>query len=174
MANLAGLHGDNERAVSLSAEVERYALGTGNRALLSGVQLARGFAALGDGRPGEAFAELRRMMDPADQAYQAPQCTWAVDYLAEAAALSGQHSLSWAGSTNRHRGTGRRDDLACVRRAIALARAILADDEQAEERFAQARQDTAGAPPWSGARLDLAYGTWLRGQHRTAQARELL
>ena len=172
-AGLAGLHGDHQRAVSLSGEVERYALGTGNRSLLNGVQLARGFAALGDGRAGDAFAELRRMMDPADQAYQAPQCAWAVDYLAEAAALSGQRAAGTvilrdveelAGATTAPG----------VRRAIALARAVLADDEQAEERFAQARQDTAGAPPWSGARLDLAYGSWLRGQRRAAQAREPL
>jgi DNA-binding CsgD family transcriptional regulator len=172
-ANLAGLHGDHERAVSLSGEVERYALGAGNRSLLNGVQLARGFAALGDGRPGDAFAELRRMMDPADLAYQAPQCAWAVDYLAEAAALSGQHALGsdmlaaveeLAGATTAPG----------VRRAIALARAFLAPDEVAEERFAQARECAADAPAWFGARLDLAYGSWQRGQHRAAQAREPL
>jgi hypothetical protein len=58
------------------------------------VQLARGFAALGDGRPGDAFAEFRRMMDPADRAYQAPQSAFAVDYLAEATAQSGQAALA--------------------------------------------------------------------------------
>ena len=169
-ANLAGLHGDHERALSLSGEVERYALGTGNRSLLNGVQLARGFAALGDGRPDDAFAELRRMMDPADQAYQAPQCVFAVDYLAEAAALSGQRSLGSAMLSDVEELTGT-TTAPGVRRAIALARAVLAQDEDAEERFAQAREYAAGAPAWFGARLDLAFGTWLRGQQRAAQAR---
>jgi len=172
-ANLAGLHGDHERAVSLSAEVERYALRVGNRSLLNGVQLARGLAALGDGRPHDAFAEFRRMMDPADQAHQAPQCAWAVDYLAEAAALSGQQAHATAVLRDIE-GLAGTTTAPGVKRAIALARAVLAPDEAAEELFAQAREATAGAPAWSGARLDLAYGSWLRGRHRAAQARELL
>ncbi len=61
-----------------------------------------------------------------------------------------------------------------MRRAIALARVVLAEDEVAEERFAQAREYADGAPAWFGARLDLAYGSWLRGQQRAAQAREPL
>ena len=172
-ANLAGLHGDHERAVSLSGEVERYALGTGNRSLLNGVRLARGFAALGDDRPGDAFAEFRCMMDPGDQAYQVPQCAFAIDYLAEAAALSGQRPAGAAVLRDIEELAGT-TTAPGVRRAIALAGAILADDEAAEERFAQAREHADGAPAWSGARLDLAYGTWLRGQHRAAQAREPL
>jgi hypothetical protein len=91
-ANLAGLRGEYDRAWSLSGEVEGYALGTGNRSLLNGVRLSRGFAALGDDRPAVAFAEFRRMMDPADQSYQAPQFAFAVDYLADAAVLSVKRS----------------------------------------------------------------------------------
>ncbi|TVZ06806.1 LuxR family transcriptional regulator [Trebonia kvetii] len=137
------------------------------------MQLARGFAALGDGRPVDAFAELRRMMDPADQAYQAPQCAWAVDYLAEAAALSGRRAEGAAILRDVEVLTGA-TTAPDVRRAIALARVVLAEDEVAEERFAQAREYAAGAPAWFGARLDLAYGSWLRGEHRAAQARQPL
>jgi len=68
-ASLAGLRGEYERAKSLSAEVEQTALVAGNRSLLNGVQLTRGLAALGFHRPEEAFTELCRMMDRADQAY---------------------------------------------------------------------------------------------------------
>jgi DNA-binding CsgD family transcriptional regulator len=61
-----------------------------------------------------------------------------------------------------------------VLRAMALARAVLAGDDTAERRFAEAREHAAGAPAWYGARLDLAHGTWLRGQGRAPQAREPL
>ncbi len=110
-ANLAGLHGDHERAASLSAEIERYALGTGNRSLLNGVQLARGFAALGDGRPVDAFAELRRMMDPADQAYQVPQCVFRCRLPGRGSSAE-RAAFPWVGHPARRRGTDRRDDRA--------------------------------------------------------------
>jgi ATP/maltotriose-dependent transcriptional regulator MalT len=172
-ANLAGLRGEYDRAWSLSEDVEQYALDAGNRALLNGVRLSRGFAALGDERPAVAFTEFRRMMDPADPAYQAPQCSWAIDYLAEAAVLSGQAGEASAivsGIEELAGGT----TAPGVLRAMALACAVLADDDTAERRFAQAREHAAAAPPWYGARLDLAHGTWLRGQRRATQAREPL
>lgn len=172
-SNLAGLRGEYERALSLSGEVERYALRAGNRSLLNGVQLTRGFAALGDGRPDEAFAELRRMMDPADQAYQSPQCAFAIDYLAEAAALSG-HNAEASVIVRDIAGLVAATTAPGVLRAMALSRAMLAGDDTAEQRFAQAREHAAHAPAWFAARLDLAYGTWLRGQRRAAQAREPL
>lgn len=172
-ANLAGLRGEYERALSWSGEVERYALSAGNRALLSGVQLTRGFAALGDSRPAEAFTEFRRMTDPADQAYQSPQCAWAIDYLAEAAALSGHAAEASAivSDVGQLAGTTTAPG---VLRAIALARAVLAADDTAERCFAQAREHAADAPAWFAARLDLAYGTRLRGQGRAAQAHQPL
>ena len=172
-ANLAGLRGEYERALSWSGEVERYALSAGNRALLSGVQLTRGFAALGDSRPAEAFTEFRRMTDPADQAYQSPQCAWAIDYLAEAAALSGHAAEASAivSDVGQLAGTTTAPG---VLRAIALARAVLAADDTAERCFAQAREHAADAPAWFAARLDLAYGTRLRGRGRAVQARQPL
>ena len=172
-ANIAGLRGDYERARSLSGEVERIAVEAGNRSLLNGVQLTRGFAALGTQRPAEAFTEFNRMMDRNDQAYQAPQCAWAADYLAEAAVLSGhagQAAAVLGGLEKLVGGT----TAPGVLRAMALSRAVLADDDAAKQRFAEARELAATAPPWYQARLDLAYGSWLRRQRRMAQAQEPL
>src|SRR5262249_20733621 len=157
---VAGLRGDYDRARSMSAEIERIALGAGNRALLSGVQLSRGFAALGSERPEEAFTELSRMMDRTDQAYQSPQCARAVAFFADGAALIrrveearlvlGQLEELTAFTTAQS-----------VRRAMTLARAILADENAAEWRLEEARELAPAGSPWYRARLDLAYGSWL-------------
>jgi ATP/maltotriose-dependent transcriptional regulator MalT len=173
LANVAGLRGDYDRARSLSAEIERIALAAGNRALLSGVQLSRGFAALGSEQPEEAFTELSRMMDRTDQAYQSPQCAWAVAFFAEAAALSrrveearvvlGQLEELTAFTTAQS-----------VRRAMALARAVLADENAAEWRLEQARKLAPAGSPWYRARLDLTYGSWLLSRRQIAAARDAL
>jgi ATP/maltotriose-dependent transcriptional regulator MalT len=172
-ADVAGLRGDYDRACALSGDVERIALETGNRSLLNGVQLARGLAALGAQHPAEAFTQLSRMMDRSDPAYQAPQCAWAADYLAEAAALSG-HTGHAAAILDGLQDLAGDTTAPGVLRAMALSRAVLADDDAAEQRFAAARELAASASPWYRARLDRAYGSWLRRQQRIADAHEPL
>jgi DNA-binding CsgD family transcriptional regulator len=171
--NLAGLRGDSGTALDIAAEVEQEVAKAGNRALLNGVQLTRGLAALGDGRPGDAFDEFRQMVDRHDIAYQYPQCAWAIDYLAESASLSGRraealeplrHVRELAGDTTA----------SAVVRALAYAEAVLADEDQAEARFEEANRLRANAPPWYRARVDLAYGSWLRRQRRVAESRRPL
>ena len=171
--NLAGLRGDSSAAMDIAAEVEVDAVKSGNRALLSGVQLTRGFAALGDGRPGDAFDEFRQMVDRNDIAYQYPQCAWVIDYLAEAASLSGRgeeaigplrHVEELAGDTTA----------SGVVRALAYARAVLAGEDQAEALFNQAIQLKVNASPWYCARVDLAHGSWLRRHRRVAESRRPL
>jgi DNA-binding CsgD family transcriptional regulator len=171
--NLAGLRGDPATAADIAAEVETEAVKAGNRALVNGVQLARGLAALGDGRPGNAFDEFRHMMDRDDIAYQYPQCAWAIDYLAESASLSGRrqealgpfrHIEELAGDTTA----------SGVVRALAYARAVLADEAEAEGLFHKAIRLKVSASPWYCARVDLAYGSWLRRQRRVAESRRPL
>jgi ATP/maltotriose-dependent transcriptional regulator MalT len=171
--NVAGLRGDYDRARSLSAEVERIALATGNRSLLNGVQLCRGFAALGAERPDEAFTEFSRMMNRTDQAYQSPQSAWAVDYLAEAAALSGRTDQAPAVLDHIEELIGH-TTAPGVLRAMALSRAALADENAAERRLAEARELAPSAPPWYQARLELMHGSWLLGQRRIVPARDAL
>jgi DNA-binding NarL/FixJ family response regulator len=171
--SLAGLRGDVSRALDIAAEVEKDAAKAGNRALLNGVQLTRGLAALGDGRPGDAFDEFRHMVDRNDIAYQYPQCAWVIDYLAESASLSGRGQEALR--PLRHI-----EDLACdttasgVVRALAHARAVLADEDQAEALFQDAIRLKANASPWYCARVDLAYGSWLRRHRRVAESRRSL
>ena len=170
---LAGLRGDAASALSVAADVEMSAVREGNHGVLSAVQLTRGLAALGDGRPGAAVDEFLRMIDPGDVAYHYSQCTWVIDYLAEAAMLSGRGQEVLEAL---HYVEELADDTPAsgVVRALAYARAVLADDEHAEELFACASQLKAGAPPWYRARIDLAYGSWLRRHRRMAESRQPL
>ena len=171
--NLAGLRGDFSRATDIAAEVEKDAAKAGNRALLNGVQLTRGLAALGDGRPREAFDEFRHMVDRNDVAYQYPQCAWAIDYLAESASLCGRteealeplrHIEELAGDTTA----------SGIVRALAYARALLAPEDQAEARFEEAIALKVNASTWYCARVDLAHGSWLRRRRRVAESRRPL
>ena len=171
--NLAGLRGDVGRAMDLVAEVEKQAVRDGNRSLLNGVQLTRGLAALGDGRPGDAVDEFVRMVDPDDIAYQYPQCAWVIDYLAEAASLSGRAEEA-RGPLRRIEELADGTPASGVTRALAYARAVLADDDQAEALFAEAVRPADGVPPWYRARVGLAYGSWLRRQRRVAESRRPL
>jgi DNA-binding CsgD family transcriptional regulator len=171
--NLAGLRGDPAAALAIGAEVEKDAARSGNRALLDGVQLTRGFAALGDGRPGDAFDEFRRMFDPDDVAYQYPQCAWAIDYLAESASLSGRREEALP--PLRHIEALTVDTPASgVVRALAYARAVLAAEDQAEALFDSAARLKVSASPWYCARVDLAQGSWLRRRRRVAESRRPL
>jgi DNA-binding NarL/FixJ family response regulator len=169
-ANLAALQGDSERAHTVLEDAERIAVLTGNGALLNGVLLSRGLAELGRERPAEAYAHLRRMMVRGDPAFHRTQRAWAVDYLAEAALACGQ--------TEDARDILRalEADLSdvpspSVVRSVRYAGALLATDEDAEARFAQAYAIGAVASPWYRARLDLARGSWLRRRRRAAASR---
>jgi DNA-binding CsgD family transcriptional regulator len=171
--NIAALRGNPATATDIASEVETEAVKAGNRAIVNGVQLTRGLAALGDGRPGDAFEEFRLMLDRDDLAYQYPQCAWAIDYLAESASVSGRRSEALSSLRDVERLVG--DTTASgVVRALAYARAVLADDAQAARLFDEAVRLKVSASPWYGARVDLAHGSWLRRHRRVAESRRPL
>ncbi|MGW4241907.1 BREX system ATP-binding domain-containing protein, partial [Nocardia sp. NPDC004722] len=162
-ANLAALRGLSSDSAALLAEVERAAVLSGNEGLLNGVQLSKGLSRLGCADPEGAYQQLRRMMDPADPAYHALQSYWAIDYLAEAAADADRVEDARAIVARMEPMLAHTDSLG-VHRAYRFAHALLAPDDEAEVRFARAYELAAAASPWYRARLDLAYGTWLRRQ----------
>jgi hypothetical protein len=58
---------------------------------------------------------------------------------------------------------------ATLRVQLSYARAVLADDEHAEELFHAALAQNLIRWPWPQARIELAYGTWLRRQRRVPE-----
>ena len=61
-----------------------------------------------------------------------------------------------------------------VVRALAYARAVLADEDEAECLFETAVEKKVNASPWYCGRVDLAFGSWLRRRRRMAESRRPL
>ncbi|WP_406636549.1 AAA family ATPase [Amycolatopsis sp. WGS_07] len=169
-AEIAALRGEHKQANALADEAERAGLAAGARPVLATVQLARGLVALSEGRYEDAFADLRRLLDPADPAYQLALRAYCVAELTEAAVRAGQ--------TEAMRDIlAELELLAATTSAPALhiglryARAVLAPKETAEDLFTAALgADLSGWPAERG-RVHLAFGEWLRRQRRVVESR---
>ncbi|SHF91511.1 ATP-binding protein [Streptoalloteichus hindustanus] len=169
-AEIAALRGEHERSGALAEEAERVGLAAGARPVLATVQLARGLAALSEGRFDDAFAALRRVLDPADPAYQLGLRAYFVAELTEAAVRAGQ--------TDALRDVLRElEPLAATTPSPALhiglryARAVLAPNDEAEELFTAALRADLTAWPAERARVHLAFGEWLRRQRQVVRSR---
>ncbi|WP_409463147.1 AAA family ATPase [Amycolatopsis sp. GA6-003] len=169
-AEIAALRGDHKQASTLADQAERAGLAAGARPVLATVQLARGLVAVSEGRYEDAFADLRRLLDPADPAYQLALRAYCVAELTEAAVRAGQTAAM------REILAGL-EPLATTTSAPALhiglryARAVLAPKESAEDLFTTAlRADLSGWPAERG-RVHLAFGEWLRRQRRVVESR---
>jgi ATP/maltotriose-dependent transcriptional regulator MalT len=169
-AEIAALRGDHEQAKTLADEAERVSLAAGARPVLATVALARGLTALGEGRFDDAFADLRRILDPTDPAYQLALRAYCVAELTEAAVHAGrteQMRQIMAGLESLAAST----PSPALHVGLRYARAVLAPNEDAEELFRAAlREDLSGWPMERG-RLQLAFGEWLRRQRRVVESR---
>jgi DNA-binding CsgD family transcriptional regulator len=170
---LAALRGDEAIAMELAATAERVVLPTGNAAVEGAVQLTRGVAALGAGRYENAYHYLRGMLDPSDAAHHRLNDYWAVGFLADAAVRTGR------GHEARRLVAELEGRLAVTpsplfRDVMGHAQAVLADGDEAQAAFQRALQADTWLGPFSRARLQLAYGAWLRRRRRVAEARSPL
>jgi hypothetical protein len=166
------LRGQTDDALAMAAEAEHAAGGRRLGDLLACVQLARGYAMINAGEYGQAYDELSRMFDPADPAFHLTERFHSVMYLAEAATRAGRAADA------REVIAGLEADAAMtpaptLHLHLSYARAILADDDAAEDLFLAALGADLVRWPWLRARI-VAYGGWLRRQRRGAQARQPL
>ncbi|XVU22843.1 helix-turn-helix transcriptional regulator [Actinoplanes sp. CA-054009] len=168
-AVLAALRGDEEAVRGLATVAEQGALSGGVRPVLATARLARGLAALGAGRYAEAYEHLQRMHDPADPAFHPALRCFSLADLADAAAHSG-HTEEAMAIVAEIEELGRRTPSPALHGGLRHARAVLAGDHRAEELFRAA----LGEGPYARARVQLAYGRWLRRQRRIADSRGLL
>jgi DNA-binding NarL/FixJ family response regulator len=168
-ALVAGLRGESDEAEAQAAAATRL-VPTHSSLLLAKVQHARGVAALGAGRYADAYHQLQRIYDPADPAYHPVKGHEVIDLLVEAALHSG-HQAEAVQQTEVLR--QRADATPSPRFGIPLrfARAVLADDADAEALFAEALHGDIEGYPLDRARLQLAFGTWLRRQRRVTESR---
>lgn len=172
-AEIAALRGEDGQADQLAAEAEQAGLAVGARPVLATVQMARGMAALGQGRFADAFAQLYRMHDPADPAYQVALRCYAVPELAEAAVRSGLANTmsAMAALMDELEQLARSMSSPALGMGLSYARAVLAKDDDAELLFTLA---LGSGWPFHHARVQLAFGEWLRRRRRAAESRPLL
>ena len=162
--------GHAEEALELAARAEQMASGKHLNALLSAVRRARGCAWISSGRYPDAYTELSHAFDPADPSYH-PRLRFAsVMLLAEAAVRCGEQDGARAVMKDL-------ELVAAVTPAPALhvyllyARAVLAHDGDAEDLYRTALSQDLSRWPWPRARIELAYGSWLRRHRRVAESR---
>jgi DNA-binding CsgD family transcriptional regulator len=169
----AAMRGEEERTERLAGDAARVASRFSASHILALAQMARGVAALGAGRPLDAFEELQRLFTDGDPAHHWTMKWWGLADFVEAAvhshrreacaplvaeltALVEQTPAFWLHVVLRH------------------ARALLADDEIAESHFQEALSADLSHWPFQRAQLLLAYGEWLRRQRRIAESRQPL
>ncbi len=167
-AVLAARRGDTTTATELAAQAERVLLMVGLPPLLALVQLARGTVALGAGRYDEAYEQLARIFDPHDAAYHPHLRAWALVDLAEAAGGGYQDAARRHCTELIPEATATGSPL--LRASLAVAAPMLATDD-AQALFDAAFGAGLAAWPLHRARLQLAYGMWLRRRQQAADSR---
>ena len=169
-ALIAAARGEVDIAEELVAEVEAIALPMGVNFLLANGQIVRGVSAFALGHHLEAFENLLRLFDPRDPAHHPLISTLAIGDLADAAIHSG-HTDEALTVVDSH--SSLEDGCASPRfhNGMRFARALLADDRNADALFQSALEADLAGWPLDRARLLLAYGEWLRRQRRIAESR---
>ncbi len=162
-----------ERAQALAGEAEQTARRRRLNCLLALIQLARGIGSLTAGNYAEAFDALRVTFDPADPTYHPVERFHGVMFLAEAAMHGGHVERAVPILTELEQDTLTTPS-PTVHVQLSYARAVLADDTDAESLYLAALRQDLVRWPWARARIELAYGTWLRRQRRVAESRSPL
>jgi len=164
------LRGRPEQALALAARAEQSAKRGRLNDLLACARLARGCVWISTGRYAEAYEELLPLFDPADPSYHQRELFSGVMFLAEAAVHADQREDA--------RGViAGLEQVAAITPSPILhvhllyARAVLADDADAECLYLSALGQNLTRWPWVRARIELAYGRWLRRQRRVCESR---
>lgn len=172
-AKLAALRGETATALALAEEAEEAGLPVGARPVLATALMARGLAALGDGRFDEAYGHLRRLHDPADPAFQIALRLTSLGDLVDAATHSGRTEQVRSVVAELSE-TAARTPAPVLHADLRLARAVLAADDEAAALFETALRADLAAWPLIRSRTELAYGEWLRRHRRAVESRDHL
>ena len=168
-ATIAAYRGEIAAAEALAAAGEQSLLPLCATPMQALVHIPRGAAALADGRFDEAYQHLRRIFDPADSAYHPHVRSWALVDLVEAATHSG-HEDDAAVLVSELERVAARTRSPWLKAGLAFARPVLSREPD-DSAFLASLGAGLGDWPFIRARLELAYGLWLRRQRRPADAR---
>lgn len=138
--------------------------------MLAPAHLARGAAALGDGRHEDAFRALWPVFDEDNPAFHGFMRWPAVLDLVEAGAR-GEHATQVEKVASDLEEIAKRSEPPILLAVLAAARPLLSDDDQAEALFLAALDDDLGTYSFLRARTLFSFGRWLRRQRRSADSR---
>jgi len=169
-ATLRGLRGEAEAAERLVAEAEKAAISQGLNDLICMIAFARGLICLGAGQPEVALEHLTRVFDRSDPAFHEAARFMSITYLADAAAQSGQGHIA-AAILEDLETLAQRTPSPTLHGGLRYARAVLAPDDEAGRLYAVALRSDLRHRAFDHARLQLAYGAWLRRHRRVTESR---
>jgi DNA-binding CsgD family transcriptional regulator len=170
IALVAAMRGDEEHAERLAARAELVAEPVGANITMAFAQFGKVLAALATGRHAVAYENAERLFDPADSAHHPVICSWLIADLADAARHTGHVDEARARVEQVAARAGERPGT-WIALTLRHARALLADPEEAGECFQEALACELSRWPFQRARIQLAYGQWLRRNRHVADAR---
>ena len=163
--------GADESVERLIGAAEAILLPMGANPLLSLVALARGRHALAHERFSEAYAQLLRIFDPNDAAFQQFVSGRVLADLADAT-LQGDGDREVVHELLRDwKAVATATGAPHLEVQLTYAEAVLADEGVAEPLYERAMSAGAEGWPFYAARAQLAYGGWLRRQRRMTESR---
>ena len=167
---VAGLRGNDPDFEERIAGPERTLRAMRGGPLLAPAHLARGAAALGEGRYEQAFHHLWPVFDEADPAFHRFMRWPAVLDFVEAAGRSG-HLERAEGVKAELEAIAARSGPPLLLVLLACARPLLADDKDAQALFEVALGQDRSAYLYPRARTLFSFGSWLRRQRRDVESR---
>jgi DNA-binding CsgD family transcriptional regulator len=163
--------GRDDLAEQLIGAAEAMLLPLGANPLLALVALARGRQALAHERFAEAYVQLCRIFDPNDAAYHQFVGGWMLADVADAAKQGDGDREVVDEFLHEWEAVASATGAPHLDVQLRYAKAVLAEEGNAEPLFESAMGAGADGWPFYAARAQLAYGAWLRRQHRMADSR---
>jgi DNA-binding CsgD family transcriptional regulator len=170
---VAAMRGDEQKAERLAARAEVVAEPAGANITMAFAQFGRVLAALAGGRPADAYISAERLFDPADSAYHPVISSWLIADLVEAARSVDQLDAARARVEQVETRLGQPPGT-WIALVLGHARALVAEPVEAGDRFDEVLATDLTRWPFQRARIQLAYGQWLRRHRRVAQSRIVL
>ena len=168
-AVLLGLQGEERPAEQLIIDASEPLSSLRLSILLAEGEFARGMTDVTAGRHSDAFDHFARMFDPDGAAYHELVAHAAAPYLIECAVRAGRNEDARHMMMKLEK-LGHRTPSALVHMGLRHARALLADESEAERLYAEAL-NADPRWPFEYARLEMSFGSWLRRQRRITESR---
>jgi DNA-binding CsgD family transcriptional regulator len=170
---VAAMRGDERTAERMAARAELVAEPAGASITMAFAQFGKVLAALATDRYADAFASAARLFEPGDSAYHPVISSWLIADLADAARHVDRLDVARARVAQVQESGGERPGT-WIALGLRHARALVAEPSEAGDRFEEALTSDLTRWPFQRARLQLAYGQWLRRQRRVAESRGVL